>query len=846
METETLVTNPDIRILHHKGVLFAGFLFGSEHPVRLSSSDIVLLARFCKGSSAETIAKLSATENVGKITPYVPAVEKIIKRIRQLQQAQVLIPGESNSETKAQDLADCVDSTEINGASLYRLNRNFALEPCPTGFSIWSAGTGKRYLLSLDLTLLLIAFVDGKTVAEVVSNNNQIGDRVNRAKAINWLVHNRLLVSGENIPVIGRKQTTRVPVKRSGAPRWRDIEPDGRIPVYFVPHMPNHYPLALGMIYAFITTYKGGKLLDKYQLLPLTYLRPNDLLNGPYKKFGRGVWLFSNYMWSVDVNIHLSDAIKNHDSGNITIHGGPSTPSYAQSCTDFMAQHASVDIAVHGEGELTSAEILEALYTPENKAAQYNPLLLAAVDGLTFRNVDLGADKLIRTSDRMRIKSLDDIPSPYELGIFDVYDAPVDAAIIESNRGCPFGCTFCDWGSATKQKVRKFDLDRVKNEIQWIGKNNVHVLWIADANFGMFERDIELAKWICYTKEQYGYPDEVVVNYTKNATKRLAEIIKIFTAGSIISQGIISIQTTDEVTLEIINRKNIKTDKYDELTRIFADEGLPLSTDLMMGLPGITIEAFDRDLQRYIDVDVFAKAYPTKLLPNSPMADPEYIRKYKIKVDENDFLVSCYSYTESELKDMQQIYSFYVIADGYSVLRYVIRYLQWDHNIPALTFLHKLCDNIKQQPRQYPSITWAMKYFWTNENMPGGWKQFYNEIAQFSNAMFGVKRNSAFNSVLRVNELVMPDDTMAYPATINLDHDFATYFYQHNAKSDRIAKPLTEYQEGTFTVDDPERLANPDTQISQYDAHQYFWELQSVIARKKTVSYVYKDKSAAC
>ena len=118
------------------------------------------------------------------------------------------------------------------------------------------------------------------------------------------------------------------------------------------------------------------------------------------------------------------------------------------------------------------------------------------------------------------------------------------------------------------------------------------------------------------------------------------EIIKIFTAGGIISQGIISIQTTDDNTLEVINRKNIKTEKYDELTKVFYDLKLPLSTDLMMGLPGITVEAFNKDLQRYIDMDVSIKAYPTQLLPNSPMADPAYIEKYKIKLNESDDVLS--------------------------------------------------------------------------------------------------------------------------------------------------------------------------------------------------------------
>ena len=194
----------------------------------------------------------------------------------------------------------------------------------------------------------------------------------------------------------------------------------------------------------------------------------------------------------------------------------------------------------------------------------------------------------------------DDVPSPYLQGVFDHYRGRVDAAIIESNRGCPFGCTFCDWGSATSQKVRKFDLERVKQEVEWIGRRGIRVLWIADANFGMYDRDIELAEHIVATKARFGYPSEVVVNYTKNTNRRLIEIIRIFSAGGIISQGIISIQTTDDTTLEVINRRNIKTEKYDELAKVFEAARLPLSTDLMIGLPGITVAAWDRDLQRYL------------------------------------------------------------------------------------------------------------------------------------------------------------------------------------------------------------------------------------------------------
>jgi radical SAM superfamily enzyme YgiQ (UPF0313 family) len=589
------------------------------------------------------------------------------------------------------------------------------------------------------------------------------------------------------------------------------------------------------MIAASIAAHNDGELLDKYQLLPISYMDPQALFAGPYQKFGPGVWLFSNYMWALDINLEISGMLKSRDDKSLTIHGGPSTPGYPAACTDFMNRNTSVDIAVHGEGEVAAAEVLEKLARGPEGNVDFFRGDLEDVQGLTFR--DQSAETgLVSTLPRTRLRAPDSIPSPYLSGVFDSYDGKVEAAIIESNRGCPFGCTFCDWGSATNQKVRKFDLERVKKEIDWIGRNQVRVLWIADANFGMYDRDIELSEFIVATKKQYGFPQEVVVNYTKNTTRRLVDIIKAFSAGGIISQGIISIQTTDEKTLEVINRKNIKTEKYDELSAVFADANLPLSTDLMIGLPGITPEAFDRDLQRYFDVDVSTKAYPTQLLPNSPMADPDYMEKYQIRVDEDDFIISCHSFTETELAEMKAIFKVFTVADGYSALRYVLRFMQWEHGIPAMQYLHDLQKAFSNEPASYPSICWAMKFFTTDKFMPGGWKAFFDEIAEFTEKTYGVSRQGPFETVLLVNEIAMPDDSVDYPLEVPLENDLVAWFQDHNGKPVHEVRSLADYPPGKIAVDDPDGMASIDMDYIQYDSHQYFWELRSPTARAKSVS----------
>jgi radical SAM superfamily enzyme YgiQ (UPF0313 family) len=686
--------------------------------------------------------------------------------------------------------------------------------------------------------LLLCAFAQGRPVDAVRSEKAALAGNDELQHAIAWLLEQGLLVPSLQ-PASAQDAAGPVTVVRDSGQDWTQLPDDGRIPVYFTPHMENHFPLALGMLYTAIAAYEGGRLLQRFLLVPITYMDAQQLVNGPYRKFGPGVWLFSNYMWSLDFNLRVSSAVKAHHAGNLCVHGGPSTPGYKDACEKFMRDHLSADVAVHGEGEVAICELLDCLQRSADGAIVFDGDELRQAAGLTFRTTPSG-DALAWSPPRVRMQEPDSIPSPYLEGVFDVYRGRVEAAIIESNRGCPFGCTFCDWGSATSQKVRKFDLGRVKQEVEWIGRAGVQVLWIADANFGMYDRDIELARHIVDTKNRFGHPREVVVNYTKNTTRRLVEIIQAFSAGGIISQGIISIQTTDETTLEVINRRNIKTEVYDELAQVFADARLPLSTDLMIGLPGITVEAFDRDLQRYFDADVSVKAYPTQLLPNSPMADPEYRSKYCIEVDEQDFVVACHSFSRSELAAMKGIYGAFEIAESYGLLRYVLRYLQWEHGLPALAVLHRLLDRLRETPARYPLLTWVFQLFRAQKTVPGGWTLFYDQFADFLRAEYGLQRDSTLDTALRVNAATMPDDGLAYPLAVDLPHDFAAWFAHRRASPSEVRR-LAEHGPASFTVDDPDLMAHIDMDYLQYDSHQYFWELRSAIARPKSVSDV-KDR----
>ena len=224
-------------------------------------------------------------------------------------------------------------------------------------------------------------------------------------------------------------------------------------------------PLAIAMVLAHAKAYDGGRLQQRFDFFPRWVTLKNRLPTFTKKP---GVFLFSNYLWSVEYNLEVSAEVKRLSPGSITIHGGPDTPKYAEDVRRFFADHPQVDIAVRGEGEATTAGVFEALMDVEFGDGPPDLSPLRAVPGLCFRD----GDEIVRTEDRDRIADVDLIPSPYLTGFLDAYgEAEESTAIIETNRGCPYGCTFCDWGSATLSRIRKFDLDRVFAELEWCAQH---------------------------------------------------------------------------------------------------------------------------------------------------------------------------------------------------------------------------------------------------------------------------------------------------------------------------------------------------------------------------------------
>lgn len=614
-------------------------------------------------------------------------------------------------------------------------------------------------------------------------------------------------------------------------------------------------PLALGTTVSY--SMLRPEVAEHFYVVP-GVVNDESVLHELFKEHGDGVFLFSNYVWSARGNLVISDLVRKMSPRSLTVHGGPSTPKREGACAEFMAEHPSVDFAARGEGEMVLADLLSTLALPVAAGKRADHDALARVRGITFRAED-GA--LVRNEDGGRITNLDEIPSPYLNGLLD--NANIDEwllAVHESNRGCPYGCTFCDWGSATLQKIYKFSLDRVKEEIEWFASKKIASLINADANFGAFDRDVEIAELYAKVRRDRGYPKHLAVNYAKNATKRLAEIVRIMNEAGMATSGNIAIQTHDPQTLENIQRGNIKTERYDELLAIFRAQRLPVSSDLLLGLPGQTLTTFKRDLQFFIDRRVFASARIVTVLPNSPMADPAYREKFGIRTNKYNVVIATSSMPESDLAFVRDYNDVYIALVGFAMLKYYLLWLQLDEGIASTDWMEGFLRSTTSSPSDFPQthrlVTEIMKdlLFSTpnrqrmlDEWDAAAWNRLVQEAIAYTSATYSIPDGSVPQALAKLQIALMPQKGREFPYRLEVAHDVAKYFAQLNGMANLgdanrpTIKPLSEFGPGELVVTDPGEHCNKVGVLD--NPWRIPWELESELMLEEALAFANHAKT---
>lgn len=369
-------------------------------------------------------------------------------------------------------------------------------------------------------------------------------------------------------------------------------------------HLNAYYlPYSVGTVWTYANTSKFVQ--ENYQVNQIIWRRdPIDQLAPQLAK--DDIVLISCYVWNKNYNFSLAQAIKEINSKTTVIIGGPEPAIQDE---NFFYNNPAIDIVIKLEGELILKNLLENW---ENKASVAGLLL-----NKHGQSIDTGLSP--------RVENLEDLPSPYLTGFFDsiIQDNPDVEwnATLETNRGCPYQCTFCDWGSLTYQKVKKFNLERTFAEIDWIVKNCGFVA-LTDANFGVFiERDSAIMDYFIESQQKNNNFLLYSINWAKNMKPGVMKIVQRLLDGGPGYGVTLSVQTLTDEVLTNIKRKNMHAENIAEIFSMAEKQGIDAYTDFIYGLPGETLHSWKENFFNMFrqGIHTFFEISVSQLLENAEM-----------------------------------------------------------------------------------------------------------------------------------------------------------------------------------------------------------------------------------
>lgn len=379
----------------------------------------------------------------------------------------------------------------------------------------------------------------------------------------------------------------------------------------------NYFPLSVGLLQAYAQRYLG----DRVSFLPIIHMRLK-VSEAVEKLLAADVIGFSVYIWNFKISLAIAEKLKTLKPNVLIVFGGHHVPS--RKTEDFLRVRRYIDIACHDDGE----KIFSAILQNPNSDWQKIPSI-SYLDG---------NGRYIETPKVPKDKNLNNLPSPYLNGTFDQLTAnsPNEhwVGLWETNRGCPFSCAWCDWAES---RMSKWSLERIYQEIEWFAQRKVEFVNCADANFGILPRDVEIAKFLAETKQKYGYPRAVSVQSTKNVQERSFQIQKILADAGMNRAVVMSVQSLNPATLKAVGRSNIGLEVYEENQKRFNELKIHTVTDLILAQPEETYESWVRGINNLLKSGQHNRIQFGNLsnLPNSLLADPEYQKRYGIRIVES-------------------------------------------------------------------------------------------------------------------------------------------------------------------------------------------------------------------
>ncbi|MGB0683463.1 MAG: B12-binding domain-containing radical SAM protein [Magnetovibrionaceae bacterium] len=385
----------------------------------------------------------------------------------------------------------------------------------------------------------------------------------------------------------------------------------------------NAFPLGISLIAA-QTIKEFGQAVDcslfKY---------PTDLAESLGEAQAQGTFPevvgFSCFLWNAELSSRFAKRIKTIRPETVIVFGGANYPTDAAGQEAFLCDHPEIDFFIPLEGELPFVALLRMLIDVDMdvEVLKDSEPDLAGVHYLS-------GGRLIAPPPPERMKDLTETPSPYLLGLNDKFFDDSLIPIMETNRGCPFQCSFCVIGESYHTKVRKKSPDRIREELHYIAaRAKVPDLFMSDSNFGMLKQDLETCDVLAQLRREQGWPKYLRNSSGKNRKEQVLEAARVLDGAMVLT---VSVQSTSPDVLKNVRRDNISLEQIVDVGKQAEVLGANSYSEVILCLPGDTAKAHRESVLAMVDAEVNdVMMYQAMMLPGTDMATGESRRRFGAK-----------------------------------------------------------------------------------------------------------------------------------------------------------------------------------------------------------------------
>jgi len=210
-------------------------------------------------------------------------------------------------------------------------------------------------------------------------------------------------------------------------------------------------------------------------------------------------------------------------------------------------------------------------------------------------------------------QDLSTLPSVLLAHAADTYIKESDTVLWELTRGCPYHCAFC-FESKGLHSVRHFPMERIEAELAYLVSHHVHDVFVLDPTFNMDkERTKTILRMLAEKAKGIHFTFE---NRAELLDKEMAHLY-----GQLDCSLQLGMQSSDQQVLNTIDRAT-KAEAFEKGVALLRDEGITFGLDVIIGLPGDSLEGFCRSLdyaisQKPNNIDIFLLS----LLPGTTLAE---------------------------------------------------------------------------------------------------------------------------------------------------------------------------------------------------------------------------------